>query len=236
MSHRIHNKPKTSTKLKHTNKEDLMVTAFHEAGHTLADWFCQELLWFDEVTIRPDNVYLGHLETDDNRNILINIFSSYTRVSKPPLMRCLIFDLAGPYAENMVTTKDPAWFRKGMAEERNRDVSDYYRAAELVKSIFHNPARENQILKKAARWTQELLNRPEMWKIVKDLATALIKKRGVLNKKQVLKIISTTWKDMTVGPYLEIGSKWRRRLHISDEALYATQINGRKEAKVTTTK
>jgi hypothetical protein len=220
MSFRKNYNPTIRAKLRHANKEDLKVTAFHESGHVVADWVCLDLLWFEQVTIRPDDVYLGYLDTDDNRAGLVNVFPSYKRAAEIQLMRCLICDLAGPCAENMISTKDSAWFRKGMAEERHWEISDYFRAADLVKSLFQNPALEKQITEKAGRWTEELLKRPEIWKIVENLVVALLKKR-TLNKDQVCGVIAMTWKDMSVVPYFVMGNKWLRRLHISDEILRA---------------
>jgi hypothetical protein len=212
--------PMTRKERKDFEKYDLRPTAYHEAGHVLAEWVCHDLFGFKRVCVRPDADSVGYLDTLDNGDGLINVFASHNSTAETHLMRCLICDLAGFCAETMFRTSNPAWFSEMIRIERKLELCDFYRSALLVKSIFHNPVLENQILQKAACWTEQLLRHPTMWKIIDDIAIALIKKRE-LNKEQVLKIISMTWKNMTVMPYCAMGNKWHRRLYIPEETLRA---------------
>ncbi len=201
--------PMTRKERKDFEKYDLRPTAYHEAGHVLAEWVCHDLFGFNRVCVRPNEDSVGYLDIDDNEDGLVDMFTSNTPTAETHLMRCLICDLAGFCAETMATTSNPAWFSTMIRIERNLKLCDFYRSALLVKSIFHNTVLENQKLQKAACWTEQLLKHPAMWKIVDNIAIALIKKRE-LKKEQVLDIISMTWKDMTVTRrYGCSASPWR---------------------------
>jgi hypothetical protein len=64
------------------------------------------------------------------------------------------------------------------------------------------------MLRTVARWTDEALDHPQLWKVVEALTEELVTVKTRMSGNRVERIIRRAWGH---GSYLEMGPQWRRR-------------------------
>jgi hypothetical protein len=184
--------------------------AHHEAGHVAARMFTGlEASHLVELSIIANEEFLGHERQE--RPIAQALLAGYPRCTQWPIgLQILMGLLAGrgaaarvesPEERREILDPDNLW------EEVEIEGTDLQRALEVAETIANRVWPARRVLALAERWTNEMLDEPEVWLTVTRLAGLLIE-RGTLNETEVMPACG---KIMCAS--LRTG-KWLRRLHL----------------------
>lgn len=184
-------------------------TAYHEAAHVVARAFTG-LQWRDivRVSLLPNAANLGR-ETVRGPHVE-HLFINYEKPEQQSWGRSLLLQiLAGRGADKRNADGDD-WFEIIDDESIDNDTkgTDLYIANAIATTMSYPGMPPHRILAMAGRWTGEMLELPDVWATVENLAAILLERR-VIEDSEVLEsacggILNRAWKL----------PKWKRRLAI----------------------
>jgi len=184
--------------------------AYHEAGHIAARAFTgldySHILWVSVIPDEDEGCGWGVLSRGYN--------AEWDFADSTPLglgYQVLLRLLAGSVA-GIRGTVDPE-YREELQDDWNyweweSDEEDFPRAEEISHMLArrHHPA--HHIIRQAKQWTEEMLDRPDVWQCVKTLAGMLLRE-GTLSAREIYPAM-----DRVVGIHGLKGvdrRKWLRR-------------------------
>ncbi len=195
-------------------------TAYHEAGHVAARMFTGLEPWHVvHVSIIPDAKTTGRERSE--RNFAEVALAHYP----PPLMRCagrslLLGMLAGRGAEARVAAPDD---REDILDDDalwmqgEDEGTDLFRAMRIADTMARPGMPAHRVLNMAARWTEEMLALPDVWRCVETLAGMLIERGIIEDKAEIM---------AACEPILDGWMKlptWKRRLSFTKAEMASLQ-------------
>jgi hypothetical protein len=164
---------------------DLRRTAYHEAGHAVADFLLAIPLW--EVTIVPDGERLGHVKDGPRVRRSIQSESDLTLRDREQLERRTVAAFAGPRAEAKATGVD-------VEPQISGDLLLIGNRAHLAGSFFDSDPGEQEAymnwLRERARVIVE-----QGWYLIEALANELLT-RPTLSGRAVQRLL----RDVVTSP------------------------------------
>jgi hypothetical protein len=192
--------------------------AYHEAAHVAARMFTgQEAAHIVFVSIIPES------DTDGRERSRMNIAEIALAHYPPPMMRaagrCLLLALlagrgadvriAAPEYREDILDDDALWM------EGEQEGTDLFRALRIADIMARPGIPAYRVLSLAAKWTEEMLALPDVWRCVETLADMLLE-RGVI--EDIDEIMAVCKPILGAGLILP---KWRRRLGVTKAELDA---------------
>jgi hypothetical protein len=202
-------------------------TAYHEAAHTAARMFTgHEAAHVVMVSILPDAATdtLGRERME--RAISEPYLASYPDQIKQACGRCLLLGmLAGRAAEARLDDSrdrfaDEVTWRE--CESWEDEGTDFFRAARIAEIMARPGVPAHRVLRLAASWTVEMLDVPEVWETVEQLASVLIVRGEIADPDELFGACEAIRNMAFRLP------KWRRRLRLRHDARRSSEVANRK--------
>jgi len=197
-------------------RERMKQVAFHETGHAAANTFLGVIgsAHFEGLSIVPDHGSLGRV-THSRVTPFVVFGDKPTRCDHVKGKKTMIFHLAGRVAESrinddMISLEDAVidgWEDVGSEEEWRQKV-DEGKALDIAEALSNKTWPPFRILLMMEKWTNELMDIPEVWGVVQALAEQLIKKGEILDYevfRKMTKPIDFKWTEYPV---------WERRFSV----------------------
>jgi hypothetical protein len=145
--------------------------ATHEAGHATAMWLSGrgDSIAHVQMTVSDDCLAAVRLRGGSRENWVQPYDENFlTMTQAAPLV---FVDLSGPCAEGLASREPfPRWF-EAMADEGLE--GDATNAESYGRRLAVAPDVRLAFFRRAARWTEDVLTIPRIWKTVKTLAAVL---------------------------------------------------------------
>jgi hypothetical protein len=193
--------------------------AYHEAGHAAIHWFFGTLGDFYGISMVPNGDTWARVTSKgcnwDFRVVVEPLTKVLPRQARVNAARCILFNLAGPWVQNQVEDRDPTWldvevdlhWDDGAGYDDDADVCRAIRAA--FAAVGEKGSRPWSMLRRVARWVEEALSEPRMWRVVEALATRL-QQVDVLGPEEAIGLMEDAYGGH-VTPQAYACRKWRRR-------------------------
>jgi hypothetical protein len=187
-------------------------TAYHEAGHVAARMFTGlDSGHIIHVSIIPEGEMDGHERSE--RNTAEFALDAYP----PPLMRtvgrCLLLGmLAGRGAEARVAVpedREDILDEGALFEQGEEEGTDLFRALRIADIMAGPRMPARRILEQAAKWTDEMLALPDVWRCVETLAGMLLERGTIEDADEIMAVC-----DGILYASLKL-PKWKRRLSVT---------------------
>jgi hypothetical protein len=203
--------------------ERTRATAYHEAGHAAIKFLFGEQYNIHFIDIRGNVENAAYVRTRGEGPLADgNGFHEADPATrwfiKINTKGSMMFDLAGYAAQHRVSTEDYDglhWLDTELDDPEWEciEIHDINRAVTRAKTLHGDTGNAWRLLRQMARWTDEALAHPRLWAVVVALAERLATAKRRMSGDTVCRIMDGAWGKGTL-PYIEMGSKWRRRFSV----------------------
>jgi hypothetical protein len=123
-----------------------------------------------------------------------------------------ILCLAGPAAEWKATGDvDFDWFEQLYESAESDGDNDFLHPLLFARKVTKTEGHAQLLLRHMARWTDDLLAVPRVWKTVESLANSL-RHGNVMSGKVACALMENAWGNDAGVPLFALGKQWRRRM------------------------
>jgi hypothetical protein len=198
------------------------ITAYHEAGHVASRMFTgHEDAHITMVSVIPDDDTIG-------RVILERCCDANNLKEYPPVLRqltgrkMLLGHLSGRGAEMRVSTPDDQLEildDDNWCEEIEPEDSDCIKAKRVSEVMAKPRMPAYRIIKLAEKWTNEMMDIPDVWQAVERCASLLYKRGYIDDKEEIGNLFEKIrWTSFRLP-------KWRRRLCLNNRSIHDMACN-----------
>ena len=183
--------------------------AYHEAGHVVAKMFLGlETDCVEEVSIVPGSDHMGRVRS--RASLLSVAFNAFPSHQKEAIGKAMLIELlAGCGAENRMEGNDDLLKLEMLYQEDETwevEGTDFFRANAIAEAISRKGFPAYRVLQLAAKWTEEMLDLPDIW-ITIERVVGLLLQRGTIEAAEILTVCEKVRCMSATLP------NWRRRLH-----------------------
>jgi hypothetical protein len=198
-------------------------TSYHEAGHAVVIFLFGTGREIINICMIDDGDSRARVRRKSEfNNVILGMpklpqatATVWEHLRRKALYREIMIILAGPASKSRVqdtTTGD--WFLKLVGDEESwRDGSDLAKAADISFDMGRNARQTNMMLRRLAKWADELMSIPRVWGTVTALAESL-EPDVTMSGEDACRIMREAWgyDDDSYWPIESLGRKWIRRL------------------------
>ena len=187
--------------------EKLASTAYHEAGHAAVNAFLDVYGPSHFVRISVNDAVISHS------------FIFLPILNRSEAKRTIMFYLAGHAAqvhsgysldlEDIEFLIEYDFYTAYLPEEEWRQITDEGRALTIAEYLSNKSWTPRRILLLLYKWTHEVLDIPDVWNVVDNIAQRLITKGEITDTDEYMELVDPvlwSWRQYPI---------WRRRLKLT---------------------
>jgi hypothetical protein len=191
--------------------------AYHEAGHAVVEFLLgRAQSHLVHISMRGNDERAAYVRRERCIEAAFLLHAAVPANQRPAFrstaIREGIFCLAGPAAEWKSTGDvDFHWFDQLCESAEWDGDDDFMHPLLFAKKVTKTEGHAWLLLRHMARWTDELLAVPRVWKTVESLADSL-RHGDEMPGKAACAVMENAWGDDAGLPLFALGRQWRRRM------------------------